>query len=389
MVKKHVFLSYCHENKTQVTELRHDLIAAGEQVWWDGDIMAGQVWKLAIRAAMRDSYAVVICISAELSERNRSGVYSEIRQAIKRYLDYAPGKDFLFPVRLSMCDVPAIEIDSSRTLKDLQYIDLFPAEKWADGIARLIQTIKTAPEHPATLPPKRRGRAKVPATDDKHVSQAKEGTVSPERIEGLDHEREKIAVLVGGSLKSPHSKGYFDNFCGQCRQLGQKLIESDFEIVVGSAHEATVDRHVVEGANACGRTTKVRVVAPTEPAHDDIVYHHLRDTFRNIEFDVDQRRGNWRDIRAAQVGSADVAVLIGGGVGTKHLAEECLRQGKPALVMGAFDGTALEMFDEFTLPLRRDGLTVEDLRILKNTFNPASIIDMIRKIVANRRKPAS
>ena len=45
MPKKHVFLSYCHDNEAEVGQLRADLLAEGEAVWWDKDILAGQDWK--------------------------------------------------------------------------------------------------------------------------------------------------------------------------------------------------------------------------------------------------------------------------------------------------------------------------------------------------------
>ena len=82
MVKKHVFLSYCRDNVTEVAKLRDALIAAGEQVWWDQDILPGQDWKLAIRQAMKQSYAVILCLSAETEARTASGIYPEAADAI-------------------------------------------------------------------------------------------------------------------------------------------------------------------------------------------------------------------------------------------------------------------------------------------------------------------
>src|ERR1700694_2524391 len=86
------------------------LVAAGEKVWWDDDIHPGQQWKLEIQKAMRDSYAVVLCLSKELSARVSSGVYPEVKDAIAAYRRYAPGSIFLIPVRLSDCEIPLMEI---------------------------------------------------------------------------------------------------------------------------------------------------------------------------------------------------------------------------------------------------------------------------------------
>jgi len=148
VAKKHVFLSYCHDNATEVTKLRDDLMAAGEAVWWDQDILPGEDWKLAIRQAMKDSYAVVLCLSKETEARATSGIFPEVLDAIAAYREYAPGGIFLIPVRLSKYKIPPFEIDGTRTLDRLQYVDLFPAAKWNAGLQRLIQSLQKTPHHP-------------------------------------------------------------------------------------------------------------------------------------------------------------------------------------------------------------------------------------------------
>ena len=50
-----------------------DLISAGEGVWWDQDILPGKNWKLAVREALAESYAVVLCFSKEVESRDVSG----------------------------------------------------------------------------------------------------------------------------------------------------------------------------------------------------------------------------------------------------------------------------------------------------------------------------
>lgn len=144
----HVFLSYCHENAREVASLRQDLIGAGESVWWDQDILPGQDWKFSIRQAMKQSCAIVLCLSAESQARTVSGIYPEAMDAIEAYRQYAPGSTFLIPVRLSECEIPPIELDATRTLDRLQYVDLFPKAKRDEGLARLKQAIRAAPLHP-------------------------------------------------------------------------------------------------------------------------------------------------------------------------------------------------------------------------------------------------
>jgi esterase/lipase superfamily enzyme len=141
---KHVFLSYCRDNREEVRKLRDELVAAGVSVWWDQDIIPGQDWKLEIRKAMRGAYAVVLCLSKETADRITSGIYPEVLDAIGAYREYAPGKIFLIPVRLSEGDVPFIEIDATRTLDRLQYVDLFPESQRVQGCTQLVKSLQTA-----------------------------------------------------------------------------------------------------------------------------------------------------------------------------------------------------------------------------------------------------
>ena len=147
MVKKHVFISYCHDNKDEVARLVADLKNAGELVWWDADILVGRDWKEAIREAMRNASAVVVCLSPKLTERYRSGVYPEVRDAIATFRQYGPGQSYIFPVRLAECQVPSIEIDDTRTLERIQHIDLFPESKRNAALRKLIASLTAAPGH--------------------------------------------------------------------------------------------------------------------------------------------------------------------------------------------------------------------------------------------------
>src|SRR5262245_62855375 len=104
----HVFLSYSHDDREDVTRLHDDLESAGETVWWDEDIAPGMDWKYAIREAMKQSYAFVVCLSQQTAARRQSGIYPELLDAIDAYRQYAPGSIFIIPVRLSDCAVPPI-----------------------------------------------------------------------------------------------------------------------------------------------------------------------------------------------------------------------------------------------------------------------------------------
>jgi hypothetical protein len=145
---RHIFLSYCRDNKADVRRLREELIAAGEKVWWDQDIMPGQDWKYEIRQAMSRSYAVIICFSREVQARGQSGVFPELLDAIGALRERAPGSIFLIPVRLSECDIPPVEIDATRTLDRINYLDLFPETERAEAMSRLAQAVRSSPLRP-------------------------------------------------------------------------------------------------------------------------------------------------------------------------------------------------------------------------------------------------
>jgi hypothetical protein len=158
--KKHVFISYCHDNEKEVRRLCDDLVAAGENVWWDKkDILSGMDWKLEIKQAIQDSYAVIACFSEETDKRKQSGIYPELINAIEEYCKYPPGSIFLIPVRLSECIIPQIAINGFNALDSLQHVDLFPSETRPDGLNRLILSIQQAPEHASPLSPPPSGKS--------------------------------------------------------------------------------------------------------------------------------------------------------------------------------------------------------------------------------------
>ena len=147
MSKEHLFISYCQENEIQVQRLYTDLKNAGEAPWWNKDILGGKNWKSEIKLALENSYAVICCFSEEAEKKYKSGIYPEIRDAIEIYRQYSPGSIFIIPVRLSTCIIPDFKIDSTTSLQDLEYIDLFPQTKRKAGIDKIIETAREAPDY--------------------------------------------------------------------------------------------------------------------------------------------------------------------------------------------------------------------------------------------------
>jgi hypothetical protein len=140
-----VFLSYFRENREPVARLRQDLIDAGVEVWWDEDMLAGQSIPDQIRAAMRKANHVVVCFSGVIQQRERTAVYPEIRDAIKYLRERGLDSNYLIPVRLSECEIPDFEIDSTKTLRDLLHVDLFPEGKRQEGLQTLLRALGSSP----------------------------------------------------------------------------------------------------------------------------------------------------------------------------------------------------------------------------------------------------
>ena len=138
-----VFISYSHGDKKKVAWLRQALLKAGIKVWWDEDIPPGGDWEWEIRRTLNNCSVFLLCLSDNWVYQETSGVYPEVRDAIAMYRKYAPGSIFLIPVRLTPCEIPFIEIDSTKTLKNIQYLDLFPESRIPENISKLIKTIRT------------------------------------------------------------------------------------------------------------------------------------------------------------------------------------------------------------------------------------------------------
>jgi hypothetical protein len=97
---------------------------------------------------MKESYAVVLCLSQETEARDTAGIYPEALDAIGYYRKHKPGGIFLIPVRLNECEIPPIDIDAVRTLDSLQRADLFPPSRRGEGLQRLIQALRAAHPRP-------------------------------------------------------------------------------------------------------------------------------------------------------------------------------------------------------------------------------------------------
>jgi hypothetical protein len=148
MPKKHIFVSYVHEDEADVGRLVHDLEARGEIVWWDQMILPGQAWDNHLQLAIRDSFAAIVCLSHASVARVRSGQFRELVLLQEVITGYSQLSSYIFPVRLDECEIPYYRLTGQLMLDQIEYTDLYPEERRAANLERLVQGLARAPERP-------------------------------------------------------------------------------------------------------------------------------------------------------------------------------------------------------------------------------------------------
>jgi hypothetical protein len=113
-----VFLCHSSEDKPAVREIAKRLRTHSVSPWVDEKhILPGQDWELEIRKAVRNSDAVIVCLS-HTSVVKEGYVQREIRQALDLADEKPDGAIFLVPLRLDECNVP-------ERLRRWQWVDYF------------------------------------------------------------------------------------------------------------------------------------------------------------------------------------------------------------------------------------------------------------------------
>lgn len=126
-----VFLCHASGDKPAVRELYQRLRADGIDAWLDEEnLLPGQDWQRAIPKAVRESDAVIVCLSR--SSITKAGY---VQKEIKFALDVADEKPedaiFLIPLKLEECDVP-------ERLSRWQWVNLFSPS----GCEKLIRALR-------------------------------------------------------------------------------------------------------------------------------------------------------------------------------------------------------------------------------------------------------
>lgn len=126
-----VFLCHSSTDKISVRKLYRGLLETGARPWLDEiDLLPGQLWDREIPAAVRESDAVLVCLSS-VSVGKSGYLQREIKYAIDAAEEQTEDSIFLIPARLEDCEVP-------ERLRRWQWVDLF----MTDGYDRLVTALQ-------------------------------------------------------------------------------------------------------------------------------------------------------------------------------------------------------------------------------------------------------
>jgi hypothetical protein len=125
-----VFLCHSSGDKEAVRRLYKTLRSMGADPWLDEeDLIVGQEWDTEIAKAVRNSAAVIVCLSTN-SIAKTGYVQKELKYALDVADEQPEGQIFIIPARLEDCVVP-------ERLKKWHRLDLFKP----DGESRLLRAL--------------------------------------------------------------------------------------------------------------------------------------------------------------------------------------------------------------------------------------------------------
>lgn len=126
-----VFLAHARSDREDVRSLYYRLTRDGVEAWLDEEkLLPGQDWEYEIRRAVRESDAVIVCLSGRFNKQ-RGYRQKEVRIALEEANLLPEGEIFIIPARLEECEPP-------ESLRRWQRVDLFEV----DGYRKLLQALR-------------------------------------------------------------------------------------------------------------------------------------------------------------------------------------------------------------------------------------------------------
>lgn len=141
----HVFISYVKEDLIEVERLCSALRAKNIEVWLDREqIRPGYRWQSAIRKAIKEGAFYLACFSPAYVAREQTYMNEELTIAIEELRKRTNDRAWFVPIRLSKCEIPDRPIGAGETLRDIQWLDLYP--DFDTAIVRLLGIIRPSTE---------------------------------------------------------------------------------------------------------------------------------------------------------------------------------------------------------------------------------------------------
>ena len=138
---KKVFISYVHDNTSDVDRFCQDLNSFGIEVWRDRkDIDPGTFWEEAIRKAIQEGAFFIACFSKEYRGRKTTYMNAELTLAIEELRLRHTDQAWFIPVKLNECEIPDRDIGAGKTLRSLQVVALY--EGWTKGVQRILKVVQ-------------------------------------------------------------------------------------------------------------------------------------------------------------------------------------------------------------------------------------------------------
>jgi hypothetical protein len=186
-----VFLSYASEDRPVVSLIRDALAAAGLDVWFDEEVLAGgDAWDRKIRRQIRECDYFMPVISAQTEGRHEGYFRREWRLAVERTLDMADDHTFLLPVVIDATDQAAARVPEK--FLSVQWLKL-PSGQPTPALEALCSRL-VAGESPEIIAAPRRIRAR-PSSDGRPKPAPREMPAFPMEEPG---QRLKFCFSVAG-----------------------------------------------------------------------------------------------------------------------------------------------------------------------------------------------
>jgi|GEM_PF-2199792 len=320
-----VFLCHAHSDKDTVKALYTRLTRDGVDAWLDKEkLLPGHDWEYEIRQAVREADVVIVCLSKLF---NQAGFrQKEVRIALNEADMKPEGEIFIIPARLDECNVP-------QSLQRWHWVDLFED----DGYIRLINALRVRAE-------------KIDLVELPLVNKVSTVNASPLRI-----------LVTGGREASnlAENAAYF---------VGMQVILRGHILFSNGARG--VDQSAAEGAL---KVCKDKSLSPEK----FIQVYRPRD-YRVPEFQfghihlVGQTYSQRKDY---VVDNSDAVVIIGGGAGTRKVANRALSVGKPLIPLGIgnLTETAVDFWEKMFTGIMESPIPIEEFRKLGRKHNVATI----------------